>query len=274
MKKKMFDFGENWKHYSNAVLTQNHISEAEEAFETLTREIDLKSRNFLDVGFGQGLSAFLAAKKGANVTCLDINLKCEEALKSTEKFFDSSVKKNINLNIGSILDSSIIKKFKNDFPRGFDVIHSWGVLHHTGNMNQAFFNCASMLAEDGFLIIAIYNRHWSSPVWRVLKRIYCNTPVIGKKILITFFTPIIFLAKLIVTGKNPLRSARGMDFFVDIVDWVGGYPYEYASVVEIEEIGRKNNLQLENVRPSNVPTGCNEFIFRRRVEKVRIKSVE
>ena len=107
-----------------------------------------------------------------------------------------------------------------------------------------------------------------------MKRIYCNTPIIGKKILITFFTPIIFLAKLIVTGKNPLRSARGMDFFVDIVDWVGGYPYEYASVAEIEEIGRKNDLQLENVRPSNVPTGCNEFIFRRRVEKVRIKSVE
>jgi hypothetical protein len=45
--------------------------------------------------------------------------------------------------------------------------------------------------------------------------------------------PVIYLAKWIVTGSNPRNQLRGMDFYFDVIDWVGGYPYEYASRDEV-----------------------------------------
>ena len=75
------------------------------------------------------------------------------------------------------------------------------------------------------------------------------------------FYPVIALAKLIVTGKNPFRKERGMSFFYDVIDWVGGYPYEHRTKEEVEALGARFGLRLIFFRASEVPTGCNEFIF-------------
>ncbi len=83
----------------------------------------------------------------------------------------------------------------------------------------------------------------------------------GQKMMIGLFVPVIYLAKLLVTRRNPLEKERGMDFLVDIVDWVGGYPYEYAAIDEVLDLGAKNGLQTLRVTPAGVPTGCNEFVF-------------
>mgnify|MGYP001358994948 FL=1 len=83
--------------------------------------------------------------------------------------------------------------------------------------------------------------------------------------MVVMFIPVIYLAKLLVTGKNPLEKDRGMDFFFDVVDWVGGYPYEYASVQDVVNLAMRNNLELTRVDPAGVPTGCNEFVFVRLV---------
>jgi len=39
----------------------------------------------------------------------------------------------------------------------FDIVYSWGVLHHTGQMQQALNNVLIPLADSGTLFIAIYN---------------------------------------------------------------------------------------------------------------------
>lgn len=56
---------------------------------------------------------------------------------------------------------------------------------------------------------------------------------------------------------------RGMDFLYDVVDWVGGYPYEYASIEEIEKLMMNLGFQKLKHEKAQVPTGCNEFIFRK-----------
>ncbi|SVD73829.1 uncharacterized protein METZ01_LOCUS426683, partial [marine metagenome] len=71
------------------------------------------------------------------------------------------------------------------------------------------------------------------------------------------------VAKLCVTKKRPSKKERGMDFFFDVVDWVGGYPYEYASIKEFSKLCHREDLITVRVSPATVPTGCNEFIFRR-----------
>jgi 2-polyprenyl-6-hydroxyphenyl methylase/3-demethylubiquinone-9 3-methyltransferase len=100
-------------------------------------------------------------------------------------------------------------------------------------------------------------------MWLGVKWLYCKSPTLFQKSLAWLFVPIIWLAKFAVTGRNPSRQQRGMDFYYNVVDWVGGYPYEYASIREIEEIGGLLGFELLRANPANVPTGCNEFVFRR-----------
>jgi SAM-dependent methyltransferase len=256
-----FDFGSNWERYSARVLTTQRVNLAREAFCELTFGIELKSRSFLDVGFGQGLTALCAADAGAAVCCLDVNPRCAEALELTGQFFPPEAKEKLNSIMGSILSSSDVRQLREKSGDGYDVVHSWGVLHHTGDLQQAFANCADLVKPGGQLIVAIYNRHWSSPLWERIKHLYCRLPRIGQKTMIWLFVPVIYLAKLLVTRRNPLEKERGMDFLVDIVDWVGGYPYEYATVDEVLDLGAKNGLQTLRVTPAGVPTGCNEFVF-------------
>jgi len=259
-----FDFGTNWKHYSARALTRFRVEDAREAFGVLTSGIVLQSRSFLDVGFGQGLTAFCAADAGAVVHCLDVNPRCAEALQLTGQYFLPEVKEKLTVISGSILSAGDVRALwerSGSDGGGYDVVHSWGVLHHTGNMETAFVNCAGLVKPGGQLIVAIYNRHWSSPLWRRIKHLYCRLPRIGQRTMIGLFVPVIYLAKLLVTGRNPMKKERGMDFLVDIVDWVGGYPYEYATVDEVLDLGTKNGLKMLRVSPAAVPTGCNEFVF-------------
>ena len=257
---KGFDFGANWERYSERALNEDRVVTARAAFSQLIEGIDLESRTFLDVGFGQGLTSLCAASAGASVHSLDVNPKCLDALKLTGKFFESSVREKLSLTTGSILSEKIIVDLLGQ-SGGYHVVHAWGVLHHTGDLKQAFSNCVRLLAPRGYLIVAVYNRHWSSPLWKAIKRLYCALPTIGQKVLVGVLTPIIVLAKIVVRGKNPMDTQRGMDFFVDIVDWVGGYPYEYASIQEVSDLGAACGLDLMRVNPASVPTGCNEFIF-------------
>jgi 2-polyprenyl-6-hydroxyphenyl methylase/3-demethylubiquinone-9 3-methyltransferase len=131
-------------------------------------------------------------------------------------------------------------------------------------MKQAIQNTASMVRPGGHLILALYNRHWTSPFWLIVKWLYNNSPPIIQKTMVTALCPIIYGAKFIVTGKNPKKQSRGMDFYYDVIDWVGGYPYESAAIEEVESFVLKMGFKKIKSIPAQVPTGCNEFIFVKR----------
>jgi 2-polyprenyl-6-hydroxyphenyl methylase/3-demethylubiquinone-9 3-methyltransferase len=130
-------------------------------------------------------------------------------------------------------------------------------------MWKAIENTCALVRPGGHLVLAIYNRHWSSPYWTAVKRVYVGSPAAVRKALVLGFVPVIYLAKLLVTGRNPLRMTRGMDFYYDVVDWVGGYPYECASRAEIEQFVTARGFVCKRFLAANVPTGCNEFVFAR-----------
>jgi 2-polyprenyl-6-hydroxyphenyl methylase/3-demethylubiquinone-9 3-methyltransferase len=109
-------------------------------------------------------------------------------------------------------------------------------------------------------MIAIYNRHWSSGAWWVVKWIYSRLGAVGQKVLLWIFAPIIYIAKFIATVEDPFIMRRGMDFWHNVVDWVGGFPYEYASVDEMKRFLNEIGLEVGMVRGTNTPIGCNEFL--------------
>jgi hypothetical protein len=77
-----------------------------------------------------------------------------------------------------------------------------------------------------------------------------------------------FFLGLILHGKNPISyvrnyektSMRGMNFFRDMEDWLGGYPYEYASVTELERFFHAKGLFTKNVYQAR-SLGCNEILL-------------
>ena len=202
---------------------------------------------------------------GALTAANDINPLCHETLVANRKFFPKISNQDIPVVVGSILDNNVVQAVRQNLGKGnnFDIVHSWGVLHHTGNMNLAFKNADSLLKAGGFFITAIYNRNWSSKPLLFIKWFYCKMPAFIQQIMIYGFIPIIALAKFAVTGKNPFKQRRGMSFFYDIIDWIGGYPYEYASIAEMNAFMEKMGYTCIRSIPAKVPTGCNQMVYKK-----------
>jgi len=256
--KKQFDFGKNWNDFSLQVTPSDYIA-AKKSLQKLVP--DLKNKTFLDIGCGSGLFAASASSLGAKkVVAIDVNHKCITVSKlvlSKVSIWDRKInKKTVKFKVESILNR------KNTLGK-YDIVYSWGVLHHTGKMYASFNNTKKLVKKNGLLVIAIYNKHFTSSIWKQIKYFYMKSPLIIKKALIWVIFIIRLLGNLIINQKNPLKQDRGMNFYFDIVDWAGGYPYEYASVDEVKRYFEKNGFKTINVIKTSGFTGCNQFIFKR-----------
>jgi 2-polyprenyl-3-methyl-5-hydroxy-6-metoxy-1,4-benzoquinol methylase len=259
MNAKQFDFGKNWLDYSVNSLSADKVERARLDFANLLAAvIGLQPEaTFLDIGFGQGLSLCVASERFDRVVGCDINPKCKEAVEFTRTYFPD-LKVDPDILIGSIVDEAFVSELIQRNGGKYDVVHSWGVLHHTGHMRRAIANAASLVAPGGTLIIAIYNKHWTSYIWRIIKRIYVDSP---KFVQLLMVWSLYSLKRILQYRKN--SDYRGMDFYHDIVDWVGGYPYEFASKDEIIGIMRMHGFDIVTMIPTEGLTGCNEFVFQK-----------
>jgi SAM-dependent methyltransferase len=258
-----FAFGKNWQSYSMNSLTPERMEQSRRAFCHLFDGIDLRDKPFIDIGYGQGLSLIIAAQMGAKVLGIDVDKDNIEALRRVQQVV--GYPEVIPTCCASILDEG----FVNEHRGRFDIVHSWGVLHHTGDMRKAIENACALVAEGGHFICSIYNRHWTSPLWKIIKRSYNRLPVSLQRAMISLLYPVIYIAKFLVTRKNPKQMDRGMDFLHDVVDWVGGYPYEYADIEEIRDYVCRQGFICLRMRAAKVPTGCNEFVFQKTDRSVR-----
>lgn len=252
----VFRFGKNWKSFAGRALSPEHVDHARADFRKLVDGIELSGSTFLDVGFGQGLIACLADEAGASVTALDVDRDNLEALEMTRRFFPDTVP--IKTTIGSILDERVVSELGT-----FDVVHSWGVLHHTGDLWTALKNTVAVVRPGGSLILGLYNRHWTSPVWWGIKRTYNLVPPPVQRLMINMSAPVLGAAFTILRGERTDVKHRGMDFRHDVVDWIGGYPYEYCSVQDVLSRLQGSFEVVRTLRPL-VPTGNNGFILRRK----------
>lgn len=264
--RKHFDFGENWSRFLK-VLNEDRILQAAESLRTMVG-FSLAGKSFIDVGSGSGLFSLAARRMGARVHSFDYNLKsvyCTEEVR--RRYFPGDPLWTIQQ--ASILDTKYLSSLGK-----FDVVYAWGVLHHTGAMWEALQNVAQLVDAGGTLFIAIYNDQGKpSGRWRMVKRFYISSPEFVRTVLAAAVCVALWWRRWL---KDFLRlrpfetwryggQSRGMSTWFDVIDWVGGYPFEVARPDEIFDFYRQRGFVLEKLRTEGDNFGCNEFIFSKSV---------
>jgi 2-polyprenyl-3-methyl-5-hydroxy-6-metoxy-1,4-benzoquinol methylase len=256
---RVFDFGLNWESFSEKRLEPQRIADAVRSLQSLLQRDDLQGMSFLDVGCGSGLFSIAAHRlRAARIVGIDVNPRCVAVSRGNMGRFAPQAA--ILFEEVSALDRERLAALGT-----FDVVYAWGSLHHTGSMWCAIANTAEQVSPGGTLVLAIYKKHMTSPAWKGIKRLYNRAPGAAQYLMAIFFAPAIYAAKFLATGRNPLNKERGMDFWHDVIDWIGGYPYEYATHEKVEAFMKANGFTLRRYVPAQTPIGCNEFVFERTV---------
>ena len=229
----------------------------------------LDGRTLLDIGCGSGLFSLAAHVLGARrVVSFDFDPQSVSASETLRSRFQVPPER-WTIHQGSVLDEAFLGRLE-----PADVVYSWGVLHHTGDMWKAITHAARLVRPEGRFAISIYNRVTRFPdrssMWWKIKRFYVRSPGAARRALeLAYVTN--HMATRLISLRNPLRpllerggeGRRGMDFWHDMRDWLGGFPYEFATAGEIFEFVH-DRLGLELIYLNTVEgNACNEFLFRR-----------
>ncbi|MDX8455986.1 methyltransferase domain-containing protein [Mesorhizobium sp. VK9D] len=257
-----YDFGRNWSELAGR-FEDEHLNQACEDLRRLVG--DLEGKTFLDIGCGSGLHSAAALRLGATrVQALDYDAGCVETTRAVLSRFAPDARWSAEP--ADILDRSSL-------PSGtFDVVYSWGVLHHTGDMWTAIRNTAGFVGPGGKFGIAIYLKTPLCGLWEVEKRLYSSHRWLRPPVKALFVSAYISARTLrhrdAISFVKNYRARRGMEFLADVDDWLGGYPYQSTSAAElemsIEELGFRTARRF-NVTPGIglFGTGCGEWCFER-----------
>lgn len=272
IEKSNFNFGANWKNFINNTFDRDTLERAKKSLVDFFGFESFAGKSFVDIGCGSGLFSLAAYELGAaQVVSVDIDIDSVECCRFLCQ--NNGSPDNWQIFLGSALDKDFIKGLGQ-----FDLVYSWGVLHHTGKMWEAIENCMDLVKSDGYFYIAIYNKveDWSffkdgrfgnSQFWLIEKKIYNLAPNFLKT-LINYTAMSLLVFVYLLTFRNPFywiqhhRTLRGMSWKTDIIDWLGGYPYEYATACEIFQFFKARNFNLTNLKTSGGLLN-NEILFQR-----------
>jgi 2-polyprenyl-6-hydroxyphenyl methylase/3-demethylubiquinone-9 3-methyltransferase len=260
--KSHFAFGRNWASYSRLVTD----ARVDEAITSLRRLVggDLEGKRFLDIGCGSGLHALAALRLGANeVVALDID---PDSVATTKRLLTT----NASGQRWSVMERSIFDP-QIESLGSFDYVYSWGVLHHTGDMYRALRAAAGRVGPGGQFVFALYRQTPLCWLWKLEKRWYSGASPAAQARVQGLYVKVF---KLLMRGNFEAYvanygQARGMDFYHDVHDWLGGWPYESISPAQADHLMKQ--LGLRQVRSFLIPgratgllgSGNDEYVYGR-----------
>ena len=263
-----FEFGANWESFASGI-SEDSILEAEQGLLRLLGETSIAGKRFIDIGCGSGIHGLAALRLGAaEVVCCDIDpVSVSTAQAVLGRYAPGQPWQAREASVFDLTPETL---------GHFDIVYSWGVLHHTGSLDLAMRRAAALLANGGIFVFALYRKTWMCSFWTVEKRWYTGASTIMQRLARGIYSTLFYVG-LLVTGRNPVRyvstyhNRRGMDFRHDVHDWLGGYPYESISPQDVNVLMR--SLHLSEVRSfvqsgsrakcGLLGSGCDEYVYRR-----------
>jgi 2-polyprenyl-3-methyl-5-hydroxy-6-metoxy-1,4-benzoquinol methylase len=260
-----FAFGENWASFAR-LIDETTIDEAQRALLKLVPHGELEGRSFLDIGCGSGLHSLAAMRLGvAQLTAVDIDpISVHTTIAVLQRQAGAA---RWSAEVASVFDLSPSRIGR------FDIVYSWGVLHHTGDMRNAVRKAAALVNEGGLFAFALYRSTRMDAFWVREKRIYAHASARMQRLIRRVYVGlyrVAFLAqgRSFSRGVTDYRSGRGMHFDHDVHDWLGGYPYETILASDVARLMADLGFREERIFSGPMTRGllgssCDEYVYRR-----------
>jgi len=274
MNETRFKFGENWSNYSSSV----NLEKIELAKKDIIRLVgDVSNKSVIDIGCGSGIHTVAFIQLGVkSIVSFDYDLKSVETTKKLVKKFcyKKSKYKVFQADILNIDSLSGLNK------RKFDIVYSWGVLHHTGSMFEAIISTTKFLKDNGILVLGLYVKTKLCNFWYYEKKIFNKYKFLQPLIKLPFLFFLIIGLSLKKRSSpykiiHDYKKQRGMSIIFDVNDWLGGFPYE-----SIDDNSLLNFLKLKGfkiVRKFNTNSrigffgaACGEWVLKKNIKKKNV----
>jgi 2-polyprenyl-6-hydroxyphenyl methylase/3-demethylubiquinone-9 3-methyltransferase len=262
-----FEFGRNWSEFSG-LIDEARVAQAVAGLERLSGPGAIAGKTFLDIGCGSGIHSLAALQLGASrLVAVDLDPQSVATTRDVLTRFAPHTHWEVREQSVFNLDPHQLGTF--------DIVYAWGSLHHTGALHEAWRLAAQLVAPGGMLIVAIYRKTRLCGLWKVEKWLYSRSPSWLQGCARGVFVTAMRLAFL-VTGRdfrayrdNYGKSFRGMDYYRDVHDWMGGYPYESISPAKAEEFCRSigfvsvRSFVEQRMRVGVFGSGNDEYVWQR-----------
>ncbi|MFZ4855515.1 MAG: class I SAM-dependent methyltransferase [Desulfuromonadaceae bacterium] len=274
--KERFGFGQNWNDFIIKQFSPERVTAAKSKLLGALRLADLRGKTFLDIGCGSGLHSLAAIQAGAErVVSFDYDPNSVRTAQMLKEMFGNPG--NWQISQGSVLDEQNMKNLGT-----FDIVYSWGVLHHTGFMWKAIENARIPLGENGVFLIALYSHtayqdgelsgRPSPEQWVEIKKKYNSSHAVVKRFMEWEYVwhdslkppiskPWLVFERYAAFKKREKEyvKERGMEIWTDIRDWLGGYPMEFVNEFELQAFAKERlGLKLVEMLAGE---GNTEFIL-------------
>lgn len=255
-----YGFGENWQKFLKTDFSEERAAIAQAWLLNFLGLERLDGLSFLDIGSGSGLHSLGAWRAGARqVVSFDYD---PNSVAATRFLHDRAGKpENWAVFQGSILDRDLCARLDKA-----DIVYSWGVLHHTGDVWAAIDNTISLMGADSRLYIALYDedRYFAAQEWLDIKQRYNRAGRLRRWLMemeqvwtVHCHRKPVNLLRLPAIARA-YRASRGMALLADVRDWLGGWPMEFTNPRQVVAFAQARGLALVKL---SVGEGNAEYLF-------------